>query len=60
MLIFFLFRASLWTPTSGKNFMVIPSVVPEISGGCTQPPDVIKLSEKADKERVTFFELCPF
>ena len=36
-------------PTPGKNFMVIPFVVPEISGGDEIiPPDAIKLSEKAD------------
>ena len=28
--------------------MVIPFVVPEISGGWNHPPDAIKLSEKAD------------
>ena len=28
--------------------MVIPFVVPQISGGVKPPPDAIKLSEKAD------------
>ena len=37
----------IWVPTSGKIFLVIPYVVFEISGGF-QPPDAIKLSEKAD------------
>ena len=38
----------IWIPTSGKNVMVIPFVVPKISGGVGTTPDAIELSEKAD------------
>ena len=38
---FFLFRASLLSLTSSKNFMVICPVVSEISGGWYHPPPKI-------------------
>ena len=47
-MLFFLFSASIWVPTCGIIFIVIPIEVFKISGVVSTPPDAIKLSEKAD------------
>ena len=44
----FLILCLFWIPTSRKNFIVVPFVVFEISGGLNPPSDAIKLSEKVD------------
>ena len=45
--IIFWLCVSIWVPTYGKNFIVIPFVFFKITGGCFHLPDAIRLSEKA-------------